>query len=376
MAVTTGGTGLRGLAAAAVAALLAPAACAGARRAERHAPPSGAELRVFAVPGHGAIELPIPKGWTAEAGSGEPASPTIRLERPGGGFVALLTPFWNPGEPESGPERVDTARLFAELARRNAIAGAAELDVPLHALGGEGVHGFWFAATDRTLEGREPGPEEWRHVLQGAAAVGPLVLAFTLLDNADGPQREAVLDMVRSARHVEAKGEAREPRTGVELELDPDARTVPLRVEVAGKAWAVLVDLPGFRMFKSRRSDDGKGVLVLGEDPQSGIVASVILKPAGAARDAGACRDLDLPRIREAASDLTELDVATAGVAARASYSLSAPGDGAARQRHGHAWLEREGVCANVHVSKVDPDPDDAAAMERILSSARFGEEL
>jgi hypothetical protein len=365
--------GLRTLTAA-LAALLASSGCATTRRHRPAAPvPVGAERRAFAVPGHGALEIAVPKGWLAEASSDDPSKPsTIRLEPPGGAFVALLTPFWNSGEPEGEPARADAARLFAELARRNAVAGAQEQDIPLEALDGEGVHGFWFSATDRSLVDREPGPEEWRHVMQGAAAVGPFVVAFTLLDNAEGPQRETLLEVVRGARHVDASPEG---GAAEEMEADPQARTLPLRVEIMGKAWAVLVDLPGFRMFKPKRSDDGAGVLVLGQDPSSGVVASVILRPAGAAHDAAGCRDDDLPKIRDS-SELLDLRVASEGPAARATYAIAAPGSSHVRQEHGHAWLEREGICANVHVSKMAPAPGDSEAMERILSSARFGEDL
>ena len=222
------------------------------------------------------------------------------------------------------------------------------------------------------LVGKQPGPEEWRHVIQGAAAVGPLVLAFTLLDNGEGPQRETLLEVVRAARHV---GGSPERGPVDDIEDDPGARTVPLRVEIMGKPWAVLVDLPGFRMFKPKRSDDGTGVLVLGQDPTSGMVVSVILRPAGGARDAAGCRDADLPKIQDS-SELLDLRVDSAGPAARAAYAIAAPGSSRVRQEHGHAWLEREGICANVHVSKMGTAPGDAELMERILSSARFGEDL
>jgi hypothetical protein len=369
MNVSGGTARLRALSAA--AALIAVAGCALVHRGKGEKPgSSGAERHAFAIPGRGVLDLAIPKGWTVEEAPEEPPKPpTIRLERPGGGFVALITPFFNAGE-DGAPPQGDSARLFAELARRNALAGSAEREIPLEPLEGQGVHGFWFEATDRTLVGRDPGPEEWRHVIQGAAEVGPIVLAFTLLDNAAGPHRQMLLDVVREARHVEAP-----EAEGVEMEDDPGARTVPLRVEISGKPWAVLVDLPGFRMYKPRRSDDGTGVLVLGQDPRSGLVASVILRPAAGAADAAGCRDADLPRIRDAA-ELLDLRVASAGASARAAYAISAPGAPEVRQEHGHAWLEREGICANVHVSKMAPGPGDAEAMERILSSARFGEDL
>lgn len=350
-------------------ALLAFAACAAARPAARPAPPA-AERRLFAVPGHGALELAVPKAWMVEVGADEPdAPPTIRVEQPGVRFLALLTPFWNPGAPGE-PAGADTAQLFAELARRNALAGSLEREIPLEELTGESARGYWFAATDRELAAREPGPQEWRHVIQGAAAVGGLVVAFTLLDDADGPQRRALLDVVRGARHV---GEGA-PREEGGLVPDPAARTVPLRVPAPDRPWSVLVELPGFRMFKPQEGGGAAARHVLGQHPASGIVASVILRPAGAARNAAACRDADLARIRDATRALAELELSEAGAAARAAYAIA--GAGGVRQEHAHAWLHRDGVCANVHVSKLGPAEGDAEDMERILGSVRFGEEL
>ncbi len=350
------------------AALLA--GCAGARGGK--APPAE-DRRAFDVPGHGALEVSVPPGWTAEATAGEPPAPvTVRLAGPGDGFVALLTPFWNTSEPEDEPAHADTAQLLAELARRSALPGAAEREIPLEEVVGDGVHGFWFAATDRALVGKEPGPGEWRHLVQGAAAVGPLIVAFTLLDNGPGPQRSRLLEVVRGARHV-AGGRTAEPRPA--MEFDPDVSTVPLRVLVAGKSWTVLVDLPGFRMFRPRPSEDGEGTAVLGQSPQAGIVASVIVRPAGGARDAKGCREADLAKLRKAVP-LVELRTATIDAAARAAYAVDDVRGKPHRQTHAHAWLFREDVCVNVHVSKIEPEPGDADRMERILDGVRFGEEL
>lgn len=362
--------------AAAIAAALAAAACAGARPRPVSADAPGRQR--FEVPGHGALELAIPPGWTASWERGEPPAPrTIRLADPGGAFVALLSPFWNPGEPEDAPARADTAQLFAELARRGALAGSVEREIALEELVGDGVHGFWFSATDRELVGKEPGPGDWRHLLQGAAAVGPLLVAFTLLDNGPGPQREQLLAVVRGARHVAAgDGEADEEEGEEEDEEDPDAATVPLRVEVRGRPWSVLVDLPGFRMFKPRAADEGVETLVVGHDPETGFVASVILRRADGARDAASCREADLSRIRAAHPDLAEVRLSESGGAARARYVKPSVGRAPVSQLHGHAWLLRDGVCVNVHVSKAVPEPGDDEEVEEILASVRYGEDL
>jgi hypothetical protein len=359
--------------AAAVAAL---AACASARTAapKRSGPDlaPGWTRRSFDVRDRGRIVLGIPPGWkVSEAEQGEAEMPAIRLESPGATFSALLTPLWNPGEPGPADARAETAQLFAEIGRRKALAGSVERDIRLEELSGADVKGFWFTATDGDLAGREPGPDEWRHILQGAAALGPVILAFTLLDNGPGPHRAALLEIVRTARH-EGGGEA---DAAAEIEPVPDARTVPLRVAVPGKSWAVLVDLPDFRIGV-RKARPGRGALVVGIQPGTQIVASVALRAAAGAKDAAGCRDADMASLAHARPEIADLRVEQAQAVARATYTIDVGGDGPVAQANAHAFLHRDGLCANVHVSKAEAGPGDAALIEAILSSVRFGEDL
>lgn len=339
----------------------------------------------------------MPAGWKATAGAGEEPMPvTVKLEPRDPGdqpFIVLLTPFWNPQPPEgdareapAGPDELgadaqgDTAQLLAELARRKALATSREKEIALQELRGEaGVHGYWFTATDSALAERKPAEGEWRHLVQGAAAVGDMILAFTLLDNGPGPQREAVLDLVRSARQLPAAPRERGPSAEggpMRFTPDPDAETEPLSVAYPGRSFAVLVDLPGFEMFAPRPAEDGEGVLVLGQHPQHGLVASVTLRDAAGAADARACRERALERIRRRTPELKELSLADADGGARAAYVLDELRGRPIRQQHAHLFLWREGVCVNVQVSKADPEPQDAGRIEAILTSVRFGATL
>lgn len=352
----------------AVLAALGVAACAGPRRAAPAAP--AGERRVFELAGSGALELSVPPGFSVVAAEGAPNVPlAVRLETPGAGERVLLSALWNPEQADG--DGGGAAHLLAELARRNALEGSVERELPLEELGGDGARGFWFSATDRELEGREPGPGEYRHVLQGAAAVGPLVVAFALLDQGPGPHRAQVLEMIRGARHVAGRDAPAER----ELELDPGAATTPLRVTGGGRSFAVLVDLPGFRVFRPRRDAAGEHVLVVAHEPRAGVVASVGLRPAGEARDAAGCREADLDRIRAAVPALRDLRLSSTAGAARAAYAVDGPPDAPARQAHAHAWLFREGACAAVHVSKLEPAPGDEARLDGLLDTVRLGEE-
>jgi hypothetical protein len=368
--------------------------------AHRQAAGAGERRQRFELPDGGALELGVPTGWkvtfgeAGESDSGGPAAPTVRLEGGQEEFLALVTPFQDsasgeeeeaapPREP-GGPPGADTAQALVELARRKALQTSVEREIALQELRGDGVHGFWFAATDRALAGKTPEKGEWRHLMQGAAAVGELIVAFTMLDNGPGPQREAVLAMMRGARHLPEGAAAAAPPGGgpegkggkLRFERDPAAATEPLAVAAPGHRWAVLVDLPGFQMMKPRANEDGAGLLVLGQEPESGLVASVSVRDAPGAVDGAACRERTLERLRAAAPDTKDLVRSDENGVARVRYRLDELRGKQVPQHHAHAFLARDGVCVDVHVSKVDPQPDDDARMSGILGTVRFGDTL
>jgi hypothetical protein len=354
--------------------------CAGPVAGARATPTARAaagERRRLPVPDHGALEITVPPGWTVRTAEGEPGWPTaVRLDAPGGGAL-FLSPLWNPEGPGEAPV-LDSARFFAELARRKALASSAEHELPLRTLlGRDGeLVGFWFSATDREWAPPGPGQERWRNLLRGAAAVGRLLLPFTWLDDEPGPEREVVIGLVRDARHV---GQPDEPSAGPEplrFTPDPGASTVPLRVEAPGGAFTVLVDLPGFEMYAPRPSPAGAGVIVLGQHPATGLVASVTIRTAGGAVDGRRCRDEKLEAMRRSAPDLAGLRTFERDGLARASYVLPELRGREIRQEHAHAFLARPGWCVDVQVSKADPEAGDAARMEAVLRSARLAESL
>jgi hypothetical protein len=344
--------------------------------------------KILPVKGLGGVEVEIPPGWEiSEAEVAGDRDASAQLQPADHAFAVLLSPVANPQPDER--DGGETAQVLVELSRRKAAAGAVEKEIPLMELvGKDGVRGYWYVVTDRSLEGRTPGRDEYRYLLQGAAAVGPILLTFTVLDNHDGPHRNQVLDLVRNAHLTAAAppGPGAPPAAGAErdrdqdedgpgFEPDPGAQTVPLVVHDPGGRVTVLVDLSGFRMFKPRPGPSGESVIVLGEHPDDGIVASVILKDAAGA-DARRCRDAALARIERATPGLAQVRRGDAGGTARLSYALEPQRGKPLRQVHAHAFVVRAGVCVNLHVSKADPDPADGAKIEQILASLRFGESL
>lgn len=371
----------RSIVAAAIAA--AVLACASGPRGRT----PKAAVRTFALPEQGTLVLTAPADWTLEeARPDEPVAMGIRVTPKDGSFVALLTPYWDPEAPQE-PAAVETAQTAAELARRQAREGSLEQEIALEELVGEGVHGYWFTATDKALANRKPGKDEWRALVQGAAAVGRVVLIFEMLDNGPGPHRAQVLELIRHARHEPPRGEGAPPVPGAPPEEegadaseafrpDPSVETVPLELELPGHRWSALVDLPGFQATAPRASSDSHSVIVLAQQPATGIVASVVLVEAGEARDPVACRARDLDGIRRAVPDLRDLRLSEAPDLARAEYVAPTLRGAPVGQWNAHLWRARGRVCVHLHLSKMGHDARDHAVIEQVLATLRFGEPL
>jgi len=341
--------------------------------------------RAFPVLDQGALSLEIPPGWGVKVLEVEPGTATsIRLDPPGGGALFVAPVF----SPEADGSVLEAAALFTEMARRKALrtnGGAEVLTAIVRGAAGEEI-GYWFLAADAAYAPPEPGQERYRNILRGAVAAGRLLVTFTWFDDAASPARDQVIALVRGARHEAATARAAAPAPAAaaaeggaapfELTHDPEAATVPLAVREPGGDFTVLVDLPGFKLYAPRPTPDGAGHLVLGEHPEDGIVVSVQIGPAGGAAEPRACRDRKLARLRQAVPDLSEVRTAEAGEASRLSYALRELRGREIRQEHAHAFLQRAGRCVDVHASKADPEPADAAKLERILATVRFAASL
>lgn len=347
------------------------------------------ERRTFSIDEGEGIELTVPSGWKVRPTKGGPDLPlSLRLDPPGGGALFLV-----PSVIEEGPEAPDpleSARLFALIARRRALEGGADPNLPIQKLehgDDDRVHGFFFIANDKKFVKPAPGVEHWPDMLRGAAAIGRLLVTFTWFDEGPGASREKVLDLMRGAQQVVPKeAQAKEAQTEeqgqkeeqapLSLKPAPEILTTPLAVAAPGGAFAVLVDLPGFKMYEPRPNPDGEGMLLVGQHPKTGFVASVTVLPKEASADADACRAEKLKSLKATAHDLTDLTLSEVGVAARARYVLHDLKGEKVRQDHAHAFLARDGSCIDVHLSKAAPSPGDDARIEAILATVRFAEEL
>jgi hypothetical protein len=159
---------------------------------------AAAQLQRYPIANHGALELQVPDGWVGEASGGAPnAPPTIQFSAPGRDFSVMVTALWSPSGDAAVPERIRAA-IEKQAAAPEISERAEEATRPVQELRGPQANGYYFSATDKTWKA---GSGDYRHVTQGGMAVGTLAVTFTILSNALAPDRDAALEMLRSARH-------------------------------------------------------------------------------------------------------------------------------------------------------------------------------
>lgn len=151
----------------------------------------------------GILVLDVAAYWSQEVRSpGNDTPPTILLQKDDGErFAMLITPAW--AGPAAAPDfgTPGSVRRIVESSAAEIAPGAAEEQLTIEPVGG-GRIGFMFFATDKSLVGRTPPPDEYLYLMQGAVMVGKLLCTFTILTNdRPSPDAEQALEMLRSAAH-------------------------------------------------------------------------------------------------------------------------------------------------------------------------------
>jgi hypothetical protein len=164
------------------------------RLVERGSAPAAPEWQRYTVSDKAGMALEVPAGWeaifpipargnlpTVTFATGSPSPASVQ--------VSFLT-----GQ-DLGADPPAALRFVAERFGKPRLATAEETTPVLEELGGGGP-GYYYRLTDKA-----PKLGEYRHLLQGVAAVGPIVVTFTVLTHGpDAPDIAAALSMLRGAR--------------------------------------------------------------------------------------------------------------------------------------------------------------------------------
>ena len=139
---------------------------------------SAAELwqeRTLSIADRGTLVFSSPRAWTQQTSQ---SPPSIRFSNSSGRkFVVFITAQWSPTQDSSfnSPARV---RALVEETAVKISPQAVERAIPIDEIQGTDGRGYYFSATDK-----DPDPNEYKYLTQGALAVDDLLLTFTVLTN-------------------------------------------------------------------------------------------------------------------------------------------------------------------------------------------------
>lgn len=317
-------------------------------------PPNAFELTLDSD--QGTLLFEVPAGWTPEADK-EGSSTVSFVSSRDQEFVVLVSVIAATGGHSIATDEI---RGLAQGMGEAQLATALQTRIELREIKGEQARGFLFHLTDRKPE---KGPGDFREVNSGPVIIGPCLASVTILRHSgDEATLEAAVAMIASARH--------RPKEAAQSGGEGDSGT--RRLGLAGKSWALVVDLPGFELVDSGSRPDGSGTMIHLARGELNVSATLERRPDLLSTEA--CR---ADYWKEAAkSPLPKSDIRqlTAGALATVHWFVLEFQGASVRQKHVNAYLFRDGVCIDLHLSKVHHEAEDDKLFTAILGSVRFSD--
>lgn len=151
----------------------------------------------FKIPGHGSLDLQIPKTWKSAAVQ-PPVDlpPSITMRPPeGDAFMVRITPMPAP-KPAEGVSSDAQIKRAADVIKNALAPTAVEKELVLTQLKGPAAHGYYFTATDKA-----PRPGEYLCMTSAVVGVGDLLLNVTILHQSkDAEEVRDAIEMLKEAR--------------------------------------------------------------------------------------------------------------------------------------------------------------------------------
>jgi len=317
-------------------------ACAVSGRSSRKVPdpfPQG----VFAITPSIALALVLPATWSTGVQPNDDRSDSLLFGPvPEKGFTLRVSPF--PG--------VADARKMAEALWNDRQGRDRKA---LQEYRGERRIVYWFAVPAKPA----PEPGEFRWLSVGAAEIDNVLVTFNLLHDAEEPpERALTLQALGRARQVD----------------DRKVRTAgSASVAFGGRPWALLVDVPGLVLERGGSRPDGSAV-VMGHSDEAGLVVSIFLEPAAGPGGPVECRAALFEKALLSPTEKVAVARSERGNMAIGEYLVPRFEGKEVQQKHVNAYLVRDGVWIDVHLSRLNARPGDDALFGQALGSIRFSD--
>ena len=146
------------------------------------------------------------------------------------------------------------------------------------------------------------------------------------------------------------------------------------RLQLPDKPWALMIDLPGFVLDEQWPGRNGTRRMIRVHDPETRVIVSAFLERNPELASKEQCRDLYWAKLQKSPGTYSDVTMPARGSMALVRGTIAETMGRPVRQQNVHAHLFRDGVCMEIHLSKVLYEPDDERLFEAVLRTVRFAE--
>jgi hypothetical protein len=164
----------------------------------------------------------------------------------------------------------------------------------------------------------------------------------------------------------------------------PVAKPMPSPIALPDRAWGLQLATEGFTVQLDQMRHPTDIRYVLAKSDKTKVNLSVVLEKAPSSKTGTECRDLYWARLRNREVKMEGVKTSQRGGMAILEYATNPfgmvlPKEKALEQfgftqKHLNAYFGRDGVCVDVHLSKVLSKPDEDPQFDPIVDSLRLVE--
>jgi hypothetical protein len=146
------------------------------------------------------------------------------------------------------------------------------------------------------------------------------------------------------------------------------------RLSFPGKGWSLLIDLPEFKILEKETRRDKSETMILASNRKTDLVVSVFLESDPEFTSKEQCKDHYWGLASQSPLPKSQVEHVSTESMAIVRF-LVKEHEGIPNQKHTNAYMYRDGVCIDVHLSKAPYAERDSALFATVLQSIRYSDE-
>ena len=146
-------------------------------------------------------------------------------------------------------------------------------------------------------------------------------------------------------------------------------------LSLEGATWSLQIDLPRFKIDERATRPDGSGTMIRGGSRKTDVIVSVFLERASDLHSTEECKEHYWSKASKSPLPKSDIEHKSTDSMALVHWVVREYQGIPLMQKNINAYMYRDGVCIDIHLSKVQYEPEDDALFSAVLDSVRYSDE-